>query len=137
MHRSKDGKHFCPAAHDVPPHGSDSYKTTSLTVGVKQSKPHLFSMTLGAKLSSGIMFANQKIIPVRQMSGDLNIPSVYPVCTGVFLQRFCCCQRCDTLFIPELRGGRHRNCTEFCNWLKRNPQRLSVMWARCVCVSLR
>lgn len=50
----------------------------------------------------------------------------------------CCWQRCDTLFIPGLRGGRHRNYPSFAIGSKRNPTSLChVDWCVICLVTLR
>lgn len=90
-------------------------------------KSHLFSMEL--KFSSGIMFANPKLIPVRK------VIIIRWWWFEYFPQRVCLCLQerllLETLWHTLYTGAERRAAPKlpgFCNWLEENPTSLFVMW---------
>lgn len=90
-------------------------------------KSHLFSTEL--KFSSGIMFANPKLIPVRK------VIIIRWWWFEYFPQRVCLCLQerllLETLWHTLYTGAERRAAPKlpgFCNWLEENPTSLFVMW---------
>lgn len=134
MQGSKDEKHSCPA-HDFYPHGSGSHKTTAISDEVQKKKKKKTEREISPVLDGAEAFfwnhvckskidPSEKSVPVVLRWFEYSL-SVSGPCSSA--GSVCFWQRCDTLFIPGLRGGRHRNYPSFAIGSK-EIQRLFVMW---------
>lgn len=128
-------EHSCPAAaHDVHPHGSERHKTTARSDKLQQTEQLISPVLDGAEAFLWNHVCKSKINPressVTVHSGSLNIPSVR-LCSSV--SSVCCWQRCVTVFILRLGGGRHRNCKSFVIG-STEIQRLSLSCGLVVCL---